>query len=236
MADRRPLIINASAQQIQELPTNDGLIGNGTFPLGGIIMWSGAISAIPTGWSLCDGSNGTPDLRNRFVLGATNDGSDSTYPGISVSQTGGTADAVVVSHNHGITDPGHEHTFSSNDSDGGTGNESENTMRIQWYAVPSMNAYGTGTWDMTGGSDPWYMKRVVDYILANNAHLIFDADRSYPLGGVNPRPPLFTWSIALVSMLLEPMLGEDAVWYAILGLPAIYGALTIFPIACLITV
>ena len=90
-------------------------------------------------------------------------------------------------------------------------------IRVQWYIVPSMNAFGTGSWDMTGGSDPWYMKRVVDYILANNAHLIFDADRSYPLGGVNPRPPLFTWSIALVSMLLEPMLGDDAVWYAILG-------------------
>ena len=86
---------------------------------------------------------------------------------------------------------------------------------------------------MTGGSDPWYMKRIVDYILANNAHLIFDADRSYPLGGVNPRPPLFTWSIALVSMLLEPMLGEDAIWYAILGLPAIFGALTVFPIAAI---
>ena len=104
-------------------------------------------------------------------------------------------------------------------------------IRIQWYIVPSMNAFGTGDWDMTGGSDPWYMKRVVDYILANNAHLIFDADRAYPLGGVNPRPPLFTWSIALLAMILEPMLGNDAVWYAILGLPAIYGALTIFPIA-----
>ena len=104
-------------------------------------------------------------------------------------------------------------------------------IRIQWYIVPSMNAYGTGGWDMTGGSDPWYMKRVVDYILANNAHLIFDADRSYPLGGVNPRPPLFTWSIALLAMILEPMLGDDAVWYAILGLPAIYGALTVYPIA-----
>ena len=104
-------------------------------------------------------------------------------------------------------------------------------IRTQWYIVPSMNAFGTGDWDMTGGSDPWYMKRVVDYILANNAHLIFDADRAYPLGGVNPRPPLFTWSIALLAMILEPMLGDDAVWYAILGLPAIYGALTVFPIA-----
>ena len=54
-------------------------------------------------------------------------------------------------------------------------------IRIQWYIVPSMNAFGTGNWDMTGGSDPWYMKRVVDYILANNAHLVFDADRAYPL-------------------------------------------------------
>ena len=104
-------------------------------------------------------------------------------------------------------------------------------IRMQWFVVPSMNAYGTGNWDMTGGSDPWYMKRVVDYIIANEAHLIVDADRAYPLGGVNPRPPLFTWSIAIVSMLLEPMLGDDAVWYAMLGLPAVYGALTIFPIA-----
>ena len=104
-------------------------------------------------------------------------------------------------------------------------------IRMQWYVVPSMNAYGTGNWDMTGGSDPWYMKRVVDYILANEAHLIMDADRAYPLGGVNPRPPLFTWSIAILAMILEPMLGDDAVWYAMLGLPAVYGALTIFPIA-----
>jgi len=134
MADRRPLIVNSNAQQIQELAVSDGLIGNGTFPLGGIIMWSGAISAIPTGWSLCDGSNGTPDLRNRFVLGATNDGSDGTYPGISVSQTGGTADAVVVSHNHSITDNGHTHTQTGGgtDDDGGAN-------------VPGGNSSGTIT-------------------------------------------------------------------------------------------
>ncbi len=107
-------------------------------------------------------------------------------------------------------------------------------MRIQWYAVPSMNAYGTGTWDMTGGSDPWYMKRVVDYILAQHAHLVFDADRSYPLGGINPRPPLFTWSLALGAMLIQTVLqisAEEAVWWSMLALPAIYGALIVFPIA-----
>ncbi|MBT6255563.1 MAG: hypothetical protein HOI85_05450, partial [Euryarchaeota archaeon] len=105
-------------------------------------------------------------------------------------------------------------------------------IRTQWYVVPSMNAFGTGNWDMTGGSDPWYMKRVVDYILANNAHLIFDADRSYPIGGINPRPPIFTWSIAVVATLLEPFFSNgDAVWWAILSLPAIYGAFTILPVA-----
>ena len=39
-------------------------------PAGGIIMWSGAINNIPNGWALCDGRNGTPDLRDRFIVGS----------------------------------------------------------------------------------------------------------------------------------------------------------------------
>lgn len=39
-------------------------------PSGVICMWSGATTAIPTGWALCNGSNGTPDLRDKFVVGA----------------------------------------------------------------------------------------------------------------------------------------------------------------------
>ena len=45
-------------------------VGNGTIPVGGIIMWSGSIANIPTGWALCNGLSGTPDLRNRFIVGA----------------------------------------------------------------------------------------------------------------------------------------------------------------------
>ena len=41
-----------------------------SFPIGGIIIWSGASTAIPSGWHLCDGTSGTPDLRNRFIVGA----------------------------------------------------------------------------------------------------------------------------------------------------------------------
>ena len=75
------------------------------FPIGGIIMWSGSIVSIPSGWSLCDGSSGTPDLRDRFVVGA-----GSLY---AVGATGGSRDAIVVSHTHTATvnDPGHAHTY-----------------------------------------------------------------------------------------------------------------------------
>ena len=70
MATYRPLIVNSTANQIQEIGTSDSLTGNGIIPVGGIIMWSGTIANIPTGWVLCNGSNSTPDLRNKFIVGA----------------------------------------------------------------------------------------------------------------------------------------------------------------------
>jgi hypothetical protein len=79
-----------------------------TIPTGMINLWYGAIGSVPSGWYLCDGANGTPDLRDRFVVGA-----GSTY---SVAATGGATDAIVVSHTHTatststVTDPGHSHT------------------------------------------------------------------------------------------------------------------------------
>ena len=139
MADRRPLIINSSAQQIQELATSDALIGNGTFPLGGIIMWSGAISAIPTGWSLCNGSNGTPDLRNKFVLGATNDGSDSTYPGISVDETGGSANATLVTHSHTTNSTINEGDTNAKSLTGTFANEPHSTAPTGIFTQTSQN-------------------------------------------------------------------------------------------------
>jgi hypothetical protein len=88
-----------------------------SIPSGGIILWSGSTGSIPATWFLCDGSNGTPDLRNSFIVGA-----GSTY---AVNATGGTADAVVVSHNHTatsvVTDPGHLHTVRLGFTYGGGG-------------------------------------------------------------------------------------------------------------------
>ena len=111
-------------------------------------------------------------------------------------------------------------------------------VRTAWNVIPAMNANGTGLWDMTGGSDPWYMKRVVDYVIAERSHLIFDHDRAYPSGGINPRPPLFSWSLALgglaLSWILE-MPADQAVWWSMSSLPAIYGALIVLPIAGIAT-
>ena len=85
-------------------------------PAGVIVMWSGTIATIPSGWLLCNGSNGTPDLRNRFIIGAHSDDAGvakTTITG-SATQTGGSKDAIVVSHTHtaSVTDPGHTHTAS----------------------------------------------------------------------------------------------------------------------------
>lgn len=92
------------------ITASGGFNGGGIVPSGGIIMWSGSVASIPAGWFLCNGSNGTPDLRSRFIVGA-----GSTY---AVGATGGSADAIVVSHTHTatVTDPGHTHTTTINGS------------------------------------------------------------------------------------------------------------------------
>jgi hypothetical protein len=104
----------ASGQVLLSAGANTPTWGS-AFVAGMIILWSGSSATIPSGWLLCDGSSSTPDLRNRFVVGAT-----STY---AVGATGGSADAIVVSHTHTatVTDPGHAHTlpYNANDTTGG---------------------------------------------------------------------------------------------------------------------
>ena len=88
-------------------------IGSIATPSGAIILWYGSIASIPSGWVLCDGNNGTPDLRNKFVIGANSDTSSIAYTTVEGSNTksGGTKDAIVVSHAHTVTDPGHAHNY-----------------------------------------------------------------------------------------------------------------------------
>jgi hypothetical protein len=105
-----------SGQVLISAGSNTPTWGSG-FPSGGIIMWSGTIATIPSGWVLCNGSNSTPDLRNRFVIGAFQDTTGVAYTTVTGAdtQTGGSKDAITVSHTHTatstVTDPGHVHTM-----------------------------------------------------------------------------------------------------------------------------
>ena len=108
----------------EPLPEDFNAIGNNLLhlaasivPQGVIVMWSGILASIPEGWALCDGNNGTPDLRDRFILGAA--------AGEAPGATGG-------SHTKKLTAaelPGHTHTFTSGSAGshthtGKTGNQS----------------------------------------------------------------------------------------------------------------
>jgi hypothetical protein len=88
-----------------------------TFSTGMIIIWSGSLGSIPLGWVLCDGNNATPDLRDRFIVGAGN-----TY---AIGANGGSANAIVVSHTHTptttVTDPTHNHASFKNAAPNGAG-------------------------------------------------------------------------------------------------------------------
>lgn len=85
------------------------LKGGDSIPSGIITMWNGASSAIPDGWLLCDGNNNTPDLRDRFIVGAGNN--------YNVGATGGEAThklttSEMPSHNHTFSGSSHTHTLS----------------------------------------------------------------------------------------------------------------------------
>ena len=101
-------------------------------------------------------------------------------------------------------------------------------IRTAWTLEPATE----DGFQLTGGSDPYYHKRVVDYVAENGEHLDRDPMLNYPYGANNNRPPLFDWSIAIIGLALSPFFSssEESVWWAMEVLPAIYGAMIIFPV------
>ena len=98
----------SSGTNTTQIATTAFVLANG-IPSGAIILWSGSIGSIPSGWLLCNGSSGTPDLRDRFVVGA-----GTTY---AVDATGGSANATLPSHTHTFTGAAlgnHNHTLTTN--------------------------------------------------------------------------------------------------------------------------
>lgn len=142
-----------------QIATTAFVLQNGV-PSGAIMMWSGSIASIPSGWLLCNGSNGTPDLRDRFIVGA-----GSTY---AVAATGGAATVALSTaelpshthtfsgttggggaHNHSVNDPGHSHTYTwkvnyGGDNSGGDSNQVNNGTFTTGASTTGISINGVG--------------------------------------------------------------------------------------------
>ena len=106
----------------------ESLVGITTILSGFIVMWSGSVNDIPPGYHLCDGQNGTPDLRNRFIVGAGDRADD--YSPDQTDKGGEGADSITLgssqlpSHSHSFSgSQSHDHGYAfAQGSNGGIGN------------------------------------------------------------------------------------------------------------------
>ena len=98
----QPLTIDGALTTVRNAPLLLAALGF----TGVIVMWSGLIRDIPAGWILCDGTLGTPDLRDRFIVGVRAD-----FNGVAKStlEGGPTQSGGGVSHTHTFTTDGHLH-------------------------------------------------------------------------------------------------------------------------------
>ncbi len=154
------LKVNAAGTALEwtDEPSGGGGSGSGV-PIGTIAIWSGTSTNIPGGWQLCDGTNGTPDLRDKFVVGANVSGD------FTVGTSGGSRDAVVVNHSHTTS-------FDGGGAIPGVGGES--------FPYGGAGSYAYTTWNMdpagVDGTDqnlpPYYS---LCYIQCMNAGVNYNA-------------------------------------------------------------
>lgn len=129
--------MSSASANVTDTVTAGKFVGNGTIPIGGIIMWSG--NTIPAGWALCDGQGPTPDLRDRFVVG-----SGGSY---QVKNTGGTAYVILTteqmpSHSHQLviySGGAHEHTGMET----ARADNDDNDQPSDFHVIPGRNYYKT---------------------------------------------------------------------------------------------
>jgi len=144
-------------------------------PSGVIVMWSGTIATVPSGWYLCDGQNGTPNLLDRFIVGAGN-----VY---NMNDTGGSSDAIVVSHTHtGSTASGGAHSHSWSGS------------RQQAGVDDGNNQYQFSKGD-NGGADT-----VIEYTTTHAGHVHAMSLDNTGVSGTNANlPPYFALAYIMKS-------------------------------------
>jgi len=130
-----------------------GTVPDESLPVGAIIMWSGTLSSIPTDWQLCDGTNGTPDLRDRFVVGARQDSGGTAMTNVSgaLTKIGGEAYhtltiAEMPAHTHsyrwwnawyfsGSTELAAKGSYNDNAQTGSTGGGQPHNNLPPYYAL-----------------------------------------------------------------------------------------------------
>lgn len=122
--------------------------GGSSIPAGLICMWSGSSSNIPNGWALCNGNNNTPDLRDKFVLGAGKD--------YIVGATGGEKEVTLTVAQM----PSHSHDYVFNNNKcltiGGAG---DSTGGVEWdsrYSYDKLNILKTGGGESHNNMPPYY--------------------------------------------------------------------------------
>ena len=127
---------------------------NTAMPTGGIIMWSGTVATIPTGWALCDGTNGTPNLTGKFIVHADAD-SSGTY---NVGATGGANDVTLATselpaHNHtgtAVSGGNHTHTGTTNSAGAHTHSYTDSNV-LQSATIPGIDIdFNATTWNPNG--------------------------------------------------------------------------------------
>ena len=87
-------------------------------------------------------------------------------------------------------------------------------------------------WLMSGGSDSYYYQRLMDHAAQTGEHLYIDPMLNYPDGARNPRPPLYTFSVAAPAVLFQGAFSTltDSLGFFFIMSSAFWGALTVIPI------
>ncbi|MBA7491903.1 hypothetical protein ES702_02451 [subsurface metagenome] len=127
-------IINTLKKMLKGIRTlQDRVYAIEGVPAGVIVMWSGTLATIPDDWALCDGGNGTPDLRDKFILGCPD--------GVNPGDTGGSSSHshTVNAHSHTVNSHGHtigSHSHTVNNHTHTIGSHSH-TVNSHYHTVSS---------------------------------------------------------------------------------------------------
>ncbi len=113
---------------------------------GFILAWSGSIATIPAGWALCDGNNGTQDLRDKFIVGASQDDGGVAKSEVdgTLKQTGGS-----LGHTHPYFGYGHYHVLQA-------GTDIPDFAGTGAYSTDTSDEPDDGVTDNTDNVPPFY--------------------------------------------------------------------------------